>query len=119
MQNSFHLLINGALVAGANSLPVINPATGQPFAEAPRADAAQLEPRGRRPRRAARLGARGLGCAPRRAGGAGRCHRGPRRGFRPAADAGTGQAAGRSRGELAGTLAGLRWFAAQHLAPRS
>lgn len=39
----FHLLIDGALVPGASGLPVINPATGQAFANAARADASQLE----------------------------------------------------------------------------
>ena len=39
----FKLLIDGDLVDGADSLPVINPATGEPFATCARADAAQLE----------------------------------------------------------------------------
>lgn len=39
----FKLLIDGQLVAGAGTLPVINPATGEPFADCPRADGAQLE----------------------------------------------------------------------------
>ncbi len=38
-----HLLIDGKLVAGAQTLDVINPATGAVFATAPRADRAQLE----------------------------------------------------------------------------
>ena len=37
------LLINGALVDGAASLDVINPATGRPCASVARADRAQLE----------------------------------------------------------------------------
>ncbi|WP_206241813.1 aldehyde dehydrogenase family protein [Novosphingobium terrae] len=37
-----HLLIDGRLVAGAGLLPVIEPASGQVFAQAPRADAAQV-----------------------------------------------------------------------------
>ena len=39
----FKLLIDGDLVDGADSLAVINPATGEPFATCARADAAQLE----------------------------------------------------------------------------
>lgn len=39
----FRLLIDGTLVAGASALPVINPATGQPFSTAARADASQLD----------------------------------------------------------------------------
>ena len=39
----YKLLIDGDLVDGADSLPVINPATGEPFATCARADAAQLE----------------------------------------------------------------------------
>ncbi len=38
----FKLLINGELVEGADSLGVINPATGEVFKAAPRADEAQL-----------------------------------------------------------------------------
>lgn len=40
---NFKLLINGALVYGASSLPVYNPATGEVFTECPRADVAQLD----------------------------------------------------------------------------
>lgn len=40
---AYRLLIDGALVDGAATVEVVNPATGQPFAVAPRADAAQLE----------------------------------------------------------------------------
>lgn len=39
----FRLLIEGALVPGTSNLPVTNPATGQHFASAPRADPALLE----------------------------------------------------------------------------
>jgi acyl-CoA reductase-like NAD-dependent aldehyde dehydrogenase len=39
----FSLIIDGAHVPGAMRMPVINPATGQCFAEAPRASAEQLE----------------------------------------------------------------------------
>jgi acyl-CoA reductase-like NAD-dependent aldehyde dehydrogenase len=38
----FHLLIDGQLVPGAGTLPVINPATEELLADAPRADLAQL-----------------------------------------------------------------------------
>ncbi len=40
---AYRLLIDGALVDGAATVEVVNPATGKPFAIAPRADAAQLE----------------------------------------------------------------------------
>jgi acyl-CoA reductase-like NAD-dependent aldehyde dehydrogenase len=39
----YRLLIDGALVEGAATIDVVNPATGRPFATAPRADAAQME----------------------------------------------------------------------------
>ena len=39
----FRLLINGRLVTGANTLDVINPATGRVLTVAPRADRAQLD----------------------------------------------------------------------------
>ncbi|WP_242124032.1 aldehyde dehydrogenase family protein [Sphingobium sp. Sx8-8] len=39
----FRLLVDGALVDGAASMAVVNPATGRPFCTVPRADAAQLE----------------------------------------------------------------------------
>ncbi|HVJ42393.1 MAG TPA: aldehyde dehydrogenase family protein [Dongiaceae bacterium] len=41
--NQFHLLIDGQLVPGAATLPVINPATEEVLAKAPRADRAQLD----------------------------------------------------------------------------
>ena len=40
--NTFKLLIDGQLTAGASNLEVINPATGKMFATAPRADEGQL-----------------------------------------------------------------------------
>jgi acyl-CoA reductase-like NAD-dependent aldehyde dehydrogenase len=43
MTMEFKLLIDGDLVDGADRLPVVNPATGEPFATCARADAAQLE----------------------------------------------------------------------------
>jgi acyl-CoA reductase-like NAD-dependent aldehyde dehydrogenase len=41
--SDFRLLINGKLVPGADTLDVINPATGRTLTAAPRADRAQLE----------------------------------------------------------------------------
>ena len=42
MQTPFKLLIGGELVAGAATVPVINPASGEPFAHAPVADVAMV-----------------------------------------------------------------------------
>ncbi len=42
-EHDFRLLIDGHLVAGADRLEVINPATGRTLAHAPRADGVQLE----------------------------------------------------------------------------
>jgi len=41
--NEYRLSINGKLVEGADTLDVINPATGRKFMTAPRADRAQLD----------------------------------------------------------------------------
>jgi acyl-CoA reductase-like NAD-dependent aldehyde dehydrogenase len=41
--SAYNLLINGKLVEGANTLDVINPATGRILTTAPRADQSQLE----------------------------------------------------------------------------
>ncbi|UZW56004.1 aldehyde dehydrogenase family protein [Sphingobium sp. JS3065] len=41
--SEFPMLIDGSLVAGAASMPVVNPATGQVFTEAPDASAEQLD----------------------------------------------------------------------------
>ncbi|MBO9715100.1 aldehyde dehydrogenase family protein [Sphingomonas sp.] len=43
MDNVYHLLIDGELVPGASSFDVVNPATAEPFARCPKADAAMLE----------------------------------------------------------------------------
>lgn len=43
MSHQFKLLIDGNLVAGASEFDVVNPATGEPFATCPKADAGQLE----------------------------------------------------------------------------
>ena len=42
MDHEYKLLINGALVAGASTFEVINPALGKAFATAPKADEALL-----------------------------------------------------------------------------
>lgn len=42
-ENSYRMTIDGALVDGASQIDVINPATGEVFAKAPAADAAQLD----------------------------------------------------------------------------
>lgn len=43
MTHEFRLLIDGALVPGASRFDVVNPATGQAFAQCPKADAAMLD----------------------------------------------------------------------------
>jgi acyl-CoA reductase-like NAD-dependent aldehyde dehydrogenase len=43
MARDYHLLIDGALVPGASSFDVINPATAAPFAQCPKADATLME----------------------------------------------------------------------------
>lgn len=43
MNHDFRLLINGALIKSESLLDVVNPATGQAFAQAPRADADLLD----------------------------------------------------------------------------
>ena len=43
MDRTFSMLIDGAAVAGAGTFAVINPATGQPFAQCPYADQALLD----------------------------------------------------------------------------
>src|SRR5215469_16197217 len=43
MMSEFRLLIDGKLVEGADTLDVINPATGKVLTAAPRANRAQLE----------------------------------------------------------------------------
>ncbi len=42
-KRAFHLLVDGALHPGATTFDVINPATAEPFAQCPKADAALLE----------------------------------------------------------------------------
>ncbi|WP_109807264.1 aldehyde dehydrogenase family protein [Sphingosinithalassobacter portus] len=43
MSHDFRLLIDGELRAGVSGFDVVNPATGRPFAQCPKADAAMLE----------------------------------------------------------------------------
>lgn len=43
MERTFTLLIDGQAIAGASSFDVVNPATGKPFAQCPKADAALLD----------------------------------------------------------------------------
>ncbi|MFD2030098.1 aldehyde dehydrogenase family protein [Ancylobacter dichloromethanicus] len=43
MHHAFRLLINGRLVPGTGTAPVINPATGTPFADRPVASRGQLD----------------------------------------------------------------------------
>ena len=43
MSQSFHMLVNGRAESGAATFDVINPATGETFAQCPRADAALLD----------------------------------------------------------------------------
>lgn len=48
----YNMTIGGALVEGAGAMPVVNPATGEAFATAPAADAAQLDAAAEAARRA-------------------------------------------------------------------
>ena len=43
MSQSFHMLVNGRAESGVATFDVINPATGEAFAQCPRADEALLE----------------------------------------------------------------------------
>lgn len=43
LDRQFHLLIGGALLPGATSFDIVNPATAQPFAKCPKADVALLD----------------------------------------------------------------------------
>ncbi|WJT00902.1 aldehyde dehydrogenase family protein [Novosphingobium humi] len=118
MEQAFRLLIDGALVDGAGEMPVINPATGRAFATAPRADAAQLDAavaagRGAFPGWAA------LSYAERRVF-LERFADGVEARFEEFARLMTmeqGKPLDQARGEVGGTIAGLRWFAAQEIAP--
>ena len=119
MIQPLHLLIDGQLVAGAAWLPVINPATGQVFARAPRADAAQLETAVAAARHAFPAWA-ARSCAARRGM------------IEQVADAlaarsddlarlltlEQGKPLDQARQEIDGTIAALRYFAVQDIAPR-
>ncbi|WDF75114.1 aldehyde dehydrogenase family protein [Novosphingobium sp. KACC 22771] len=118
MDHAFRLLIDGALVDGAGAMPVINPATGQVFATAPRADAGQLDAAvaaaGRAfPGWAARSYAERRAFLERFADGV-------EARFEELARLMTleqGKPLDQARFEVGGTIAGLRWFAAQEIAP--
>lgn len=118
MDHVFRLLMDGALVEGAGAMPVINPATGQVFATAPRADAAQLDSAvaaaGRAfPGWAARSYAERRAYLERFADGV-------EARFEELARLMTleqGKPLDQARFEVGGTIAGLRWFAAQEIAP--
>lgn len=118
MENRFRLLIDGRLVEGADTLPVIDPATGEVFAHAPRADAAQLNAAVAAGQRAFPAWSR-LGYAGRRAA------------IESLADAievrfeafarlltlEQGKPLDQARFEVGGTIAGLRYFAGLEIAP--
>ncbi|NKI98582.1 aldehyde dehydrogenase family protein [Novosphingobium sp. SG707] len=118
MEQAFRLLIDGALVDGAGEMPVINPATGRAFATVPRADAAQLDAavaagRGAFPGWAA------LSYAERRVF-LERFAAGVEARFEELARLMTmeqGKPLDQARFEVGGTIAGLRWFAAQEIGP--
>src|ERR1700749_4066027 len=42
MSDAFHMLIDGKFVDGPTTFDVVNPATGEAFAQCPKADSAQL-----------------------------------------------------------------------------
>ena len=118
MDASLHLLIDGCLVDGAGSMPVINPATATPFADAPRADAAQLEA--------------AVAAAGRAFPTWSRLSYGERRGYLERFADGVesrfdefarlltqeqGKPLDQARFEMGGTIAAMRYFAAQEIAP--
>jgi acyl-CoA reductase-like NAD-dependent aldehyde dehydrogenase len=118
MDQNFRLLLNGRLVEGAGQMPVINPATEASFAQAPRADAAQLDLAVAAARSAYPAWA-ALSYAQRRA---------YLDLFADAVEARfedfsrlmtmeQGKPIDQARFEVGGTIAGLRYFAAQEIAP--
>jgi len=116
MDKALHLLIDGRLVAGAGEMPVINPATGKAFALAPRADAAQLDTAVAAARRAF-PGWAALSYADRRAF-LERFADGVEARFEEFARLMTmeqGKPLDQARFEVGGTIAGLRYFAAQEI----
>lgn len=115
---SLRLLIDGKLVAGADHLPVINPATGQELAQAPRADADQLQQAVAAARRAfpawaARSYAERRALLEQLADGI----EARFEDFARLLTLEQGKPLDQARFEIGGTIAGLRWFAAQELAP--
>jgi acyl-CoA reductase-like NAD-dependent aldehyde dehydrogenase len=114
-----HLLIDGRLVAGAGLLPVIEPASGQVFAHAPRADALQAEQAVAAGKRAARDWA--LVPMDKRAAvlealaDALQAHAEP---FARMLTREQGKLLDESRGEVEGSIAALRYHAGLRLEPR-
>jgi acyl-CoA reductase-like NAD-dependent aldehyde dehydrogenase len=114
-----HLLIDGRLVAGAGLLPVIEPATGQVFAQASRADALQAEQAVAAGKRAARDWA--LVPIDRRAAAlealadALQAHA---EAFARMLTREQGKLLDESRGEVEGSIAALRYHAGLRLEPR-
>jgi acyl-CoA reductase-like NAD-dependent aldehyde dehydrogenase len=114
-----HLLIDGRLVAGAGLLPVIEPASGQVFAQAPRADALQAEQAVAAGKRAARDWA--LVPMDKRAAvlealaDALQAHAEP---FARMLTREQGKLLDESRGEVEGSIAALRYHAGLRLEPR-
>ena len=119
MSTPFRLLIDGALVEGASLLPVVNPALGTPFADAPRADAALLEQAvaaanrafpawAARPwaERAAIVGALGDAVEARADD------------FARLLTQEQGKPLAEAQSEVAGTVHGFRWYAQQTLPPK-
>lgn len=114
-----HLLIDGRLVAGAGLLPVIEPASGQVFAQAPRADAVQAEQAVAAGKRAARDWAR-MPMDKRAAtldalADALQAHAEP---FARMLTREQGKLLDESRGEVEGSIAALRYHAGLRLEPR-
>ena len=116
---AYQLLIDGELVDGAETLDVINPATGQILSSAPRADTAQAE--------------RAIAAAKRAFPAWARLSFAERRGYleklaaavRARADEFArlltqeqGKPLAQAKGEIAGTIAALAYYATQELAPK-
>ncbi|NOW45991.1 acyl-CoA reductase-like NAD-dependent aldehyde dehydrogenase [Novosphingobium sp. SG751A] len=118
MEKTLRLLIDGQLVDGAGTMPVINPATGAAFMRAARADTAQLDAAVAAGRRAFPAWAR-HSYAERRAY-LERFADGVEARFEEFARLLTmeqGKPLDQARFEVGGTVAGLRYFAAQDIAP--
>jgi acyl-CoA reductase-like NAD-dependent aldehyde dehydrogenase len=119
LRMSYQLLIDGNLVAGAKSLDVINPATGKVLATAPRADEAQANQAVAAARRAFGPWSK-LGYADRRVyleelASAIEAREGE---FARLLTQENGKPLGQAKGEIARAFAGLRYFAAQEIAPK-